>query len=754
MTPLLFSRFYKNSFLGFAFLISTLFLSCAGIGKIVNRGQIQSSQPLTQGLMWSMDSLALNITSPKSEFSILSIPLSKPFIQAFRGEAEVKYRMAAFKFKDSIDANCNNQSIESISVENKSLVLKGILNGKNCETNFILRLTPITAQELNFKIDLSDKSLNRIIFTLNSDKDERIFGLGEQFTHFDFKGKKPFLFTEEQGIGRGDQPITAGANLMAGAGGNEYTSYAPIPHYITSQNRSIFIDNSGYSKFDFSDEKSIQIHFWDSNLEGGFKGTAWIGSNPLELISLYTKKTGRMPNLPDWAYGTIMGLQGGTDKVTKVIDDAIQSNNPVSALWIQDWCGRRVTNFGDQLQWRWYSEDSLYPNFSKFVKEMNQKNVKVLGYINPFLADTDPKKPGGDTFTNPMLDEAKKKGYLVKNSLGTPYLIQTVGFPAYLIDLTNPDAVKWTKEIIKKNMISVGLSGWMADFGEWLPYDAVLHSGVSASVYHNQYPVDWAKLNREAIQESGKEGQIAFFTRAGYSYSNKYSTLFWLGDQMVSFQENDGLPSAVLGMLSGGISGLSLNHSDIGGYTTISNPLKNYHRSKELIQRWAEMSAFSPIYRTHEGNRPLKNWQVYQYENKDGIKSQSDDETKNHFALMGRYHYALKPYLSILSKDATNLGYPIVRHLYLHYPNDPEVLELKYQYLLGEDLLVLPVVEAGEDDVEGYLPEGEWMHISTKKIYQGKKWIEVAAKIGDPAVFIKIGSKNQKLLESALLKFK
>ena len=163
-------------------------------------------------------------------------------------------------------------------------------------------------------------------------------------------------------------------------------------------------------------------------------------------------------------------------------------------------------------------------------------------------------------------------------------------------------------------MIEQGLSGWMADFGEWLPFDAKLYSGVSAELYHNIYPVDWARINREAIQEAGKEGEIIFFTRADYTGSNRYSTAFWLGDQMVSFGVNDGLASTIVGLNSSGISGIAINHSDIGGYTGLKNPpfyFPNYDRTEELNRRWSEMNAFTPIYRTHEGNVPGRFNQVY-----------------------------------------------------------------------------------------------------------------------------------------------
>ena len=242
-----------------------------------------------------------------------------------------------------------------------------------------------------------------------------------------------------------------------------------------------------------------------------------------------------------------------------------------------------------------------------------------------------------------------------------------------------------------------------ADFGEWLPLDSVLYSGVSPEIYHNLYPVIWAKLNREAIQEAGMEGKIVFFTRSRHSYSNNYSTLFWAGDQMVSFDDHDGLPSTVVGLLSSGLSGITLNHSDIGGYTTINNPIKNYHRSIELFLRWSELNIFTPIFRTHEGNRPTKNHQFY-----------SSNETRKKFARYGKMHFALKNYLKYYVKEASQKGLPVVRPLFLHYSKDPNTYYLKNQFLLGKDLLIIPVLKSKKKVVRGYQRENGGIYFPKK----------------------------------------
>ncbi|TGM24898.1 alpha-glucosidase [Leptospira levettii] len=725
-----------------------LFLECAS--HILTPIPIQEeTYQVSKQIQWIQKPTEFILKNTSFDKNFIKLSLDEPFLSVSEVETISKYRMASFKFEESIKRTCSEQTVDSIKKENGKITIFGKLTGKNCSSNYEVNFVAKSDTEIEFKITVSDENLNRIQLVYVSQPDEKFFGLGEQFTFDEFKGKKPFFFTEEQGIGRGDQPITTGANLLAGAGGNAYTTYAPIPHYISSENRSVFFENSGYAKFDFDHAKKTKVEFWDFQSEKSISGTIWLGTSAKSLIETYTKKTGRFPKLPEWAYGTWLGVQGGTDKVTSIVKQAKDAGNPVTALWIQDWCGRRVTNFGDQLKWRWYADESLYPDFKKFVKSMNDQNVQVLGYINSFLADTDPKKPGDD-FTNPLLTEAKIKGYLVKNAKGEDYLIQTVGFPAYLIDLTNPLAVKWTKDLIKKNLIGMGLSGWMADFGEWLPYDAKLYSGVDAKVYHNRYPVDWARINREAIKEAGMEGKIVFFTRAGYSYSNAYSTLFWEGDQMVSFGTNDGLPSSIVGLTTSGISGYALNHSDIGGYTTISNPLKNYHRTKELLLRWAEVSAFTPVFRTHEGNRPLKNWQVYTYTKPDGTKSLGDEDTVQLFAKIARIHFALKPYIQSLVEEASKTGLPVVRHNAIVEPEDKILLNYKYQFFLGDDLLVAPVVESNEIVQDVYLPRGKWTHFWTGTTYEGNRKIQVSAPIGKPPAFIRVGGKSEGLIRSSL----
>ena len=200
---------------------------------------------------------------------------------------------------------------------------------------------------------------------------------------------------------------------------------------------------------------------------------------------------------------------------------------------------------------------------------------------------------------------------------------------------------------------------------------------------------------------------------------------------MVTWDEHDGFKTAILAMTTSGMSGLSLNHSDIGGYVSISLPLAGsnigvYTRSNELLNRWLEMNTFSPFLRTHDGIVPGVNSQFY-----------SDPKNIELFSYFSRVYTALFDYRKEVFAEAYDLGYPATRPLYAHHEDDEKAYEIKYQYLFGRDMLVAPVVEKARLTWEVYLPEGSsWEHLWSGKVYKGGESVKVRAEIGKPPVFI------------------
>jgi len=276
------------------------------------------------------------------------------------------------------------------------------------------------------------------------------------------------------------------------------------------------------------------------------------------------------------------------------------------------------------------------------------------------------------------------------------------------------------KQVIKKNIIEFGFSGYMADFGEYLPTDCVLFSKENPKLVHNIWPSLWAKLNREAIEETNNLGKVFFFTRAGYTDTVKYSTMMWNGDNHVDFSLDFGLASVIPAMLSLTCCGFGLSHSDIGGYTTIFN-LK---RSEEVYMRWCEMNAFSPLMRGHEGLNPDLN-----------VQFDHNKRVLEHGKIMSNIHKSLKPYIKKAVEYNSKTGVGIIRPLFFYYDEERAYKEM-YEYLLGRDILVAPITKPNTQYSQVYLPNDTWIHLESGKEYTGGTH-KIYAPIGQIPVFLR-----------------
>lgn len=659
------------------------------------------------------------------------------FAAAAVGAAQISETRGSYTISDALQRTCTEQTIEGIAEVGSSVQISGALVCSNGQKiGYTLGFSAADQNQLSFALSIDDQAFNRAYLTYASDSDEHFFGFGEQFSYFDLKGRRVPIWVSEQGIGRGQQPVTFLVDLAAKSGGSAAATYAAVPQYITSRLRSLFLENVEYTVFDLRQADQVQISTFASMISGRIL----YGADPEALVSEYTAWAGRMRPLPDWILeGAVVGLQGGTARVEEVYRQLKALGTPVSAFWLQDWVGQRQTSFGKQLWWNWELDTQRYPGWDALREDLAADGVRLMVYTSPFLADIAGLKP--DVRRN-LYQEAADAGYLVLDASGAPYRIQNTDFSAGLVDLTNPAAVAWYKNVLEEQVVGTGASGWMADFGEALPCDAVFHSGAPACDFHNHYPEAWARLNRELIDGLTNGEEYVFFTRSAFSQSPAYTTLMWEGDQLVSWDAHDGIKSAVTGLLSGGISGFSLNHSDIGGYTGINNPLLKIGRDKELLLRWMELSAFTTIYRTHEGNTPDQNAQFY-----------SDAESFAHFDRFARVYRAWGFLRKRLVQGAAESGVPVVRPLFLHYPDDPVTYDLSYQeFLVGPDILVAPVLDPGKDSLRVYLPAGNWVHVWSGKAYRSPyegQWVTVAAPLGQPAAFVKEGTPDgQQFIEN------
>ena len=558
-----------------------------------------------------------------------------------------------------------------------------------------------------------DGDFNRFWIGLPCSADEHFYGAGETYSEFDLAGQCVRVFVaEHQNANRISKKIIRekifgkkpGKKLPFG----KYESYYAQPTLVSSGKYFIHVDTSPYMEFDLTRKGAVGLY-----LEELPDITVCRKKSFEELSFAQSALLGRQHSLPDWIHdGAIVAIQGGTEIIDQKLAAAEKAGLSVCGVWSQDWCGCRRTGFGYQVMWNWEWDRELYKDLDKKIPEWKAKGVHFLGYINPFIA-----------LEKDLYKTASEKGYCVKDKEGKDYLVTITTFPAAMIDFTNPEAYEWYKNIIKENMIELGLSGWMADFGEYLPLDSVLWSKEDPALLHNRWPAIWAKMNREAVLETGKENEVFFFMRAGHTGTIPNCDVMWTGDQHVDWSLDDGLASVIPATLSLAMSGFGITHSDAGGYTTIMQMT----RSKELLMRWEEMCAFSPLLRSHEGNQPTRN-----------VQFDADEELLQHLARMTGVHIALKNYLKLCIADDIARGTPVMRPLFYHYDEEPAYTEM-YEYLLGRDILVAPVIEEGALRRTVYLPDDEWVHLFTGDEFGGGTHT-VESPIGYPPVFIRKAS--------------
>ena len=523
-------------------------------------------------------------------------------------------------------------------------------------------------------------------------------GFGAQYNQTDQRGEAFPLWVQEQGLGRdGPGPFT----------GDEHTTYYPVPWWIDWRGFGVMIDTPARTLVDLcaSDPEVAWIEVEDG---APLEVQVFHGPSVPALIEALGDAVGRPSRPPDWAFSPWIGIQGGSAAVRAEVAALEAAEVPFSAVWVQDWIGgRNLTPDIYDLTYRWVSDETLYPDLAALVAELRaDHDVRFLAYANPFvMRDLD------------HFDEMEAMGMLPRRQDGSVYEFPVVVSPGTVADLTSPAAVEYIQGFLSSAVTELGFDGWMADFGEWLPVDAVLASGEDARLVHNLYPALWHRTSRAVMEEERPDGDWVIFSRSGWLRDHAEAQVVWIGDQEADFLPGDGLPTVVPAMLNLGLSGIPFVTHDIAGYS--GGP-----SDRELFMRWTELGAFTPIFRTHEGLRAEQNWSW-----------DRDAETTAHFRRFARVHEALKPELLALADEAAVSSMPIVRHLAMVFPDDAGSRAISDQLMLGDDLLVAPVVTQGATRREVYLPPGAWFHVFTGEAFDGPGTVTVDAPLGTPPVF-------------------
>ncbi|MDP3177957.1 MAG: glycoside hydrolase family 31 protein, partial [Spirochaetaceae bacterium] len=441
--------------------------------------------------------------------------------------------------------------------------------------------------------------------------------------------------------------------------------------------------------------------------------------DPTTLLCDLSTALGRQAPPPSWAFdGAILGIGGGLAELRKKLDVAIESGAPVSAIWVRDWCGRRDPSAKGARAWAW--DRGLYPDLPAEIAALRSQGIRFMGYVSDLLA-TD----------GPAYGEASERGLCVRSPGGADLVLGPQEHACAMLDLSSPEARAWIEETITREMVGIGMSGWVADTGERISADAVLASGADPAAARLAWPALWARSSRAAIGSSARPEEMLIFLRSGWLGSGRGRGAAWAGDRASDFSA-DGLGGIVPAALSLGFSGIGFWHSEIGG----SRSPGRKGRSADCLGRWEEAAAFSPFFRSSEGGAPGADAQPW-----------SSAASLARFARMAGVFAALKPYHSAAAEDYASGGLPPIRHPWVHYPKDACAPDLERQYLYGADLMVAPALAPEAELTSLYLPEDEWVHLWSSRRFAGGG-VTVDSPPGCPAVFYRASSPFASLFDA------
>jgi alpha-glucosidase (family GH31 glycosyl hydrolase) len=591
--------------------------------------------------------------------------------------------------------------------------VKSLNHWKNCwgittsEPDLQLKIEVIKSEILKLTVELSD---NKKTIHLISEGHGPFYGGGERFLSTRLNGRS---FTNQPN----DRLFPKHFEETAL---REYEpTYIPIPFILNPYGFGLYVDNAETTKIKIDDKGgSIEINV-NNNITNLY---LFASGSPKDVLTSYTSVVGRQPSIPEWGLGVWINLLEGRDSVIAKAERLKKWDMPVNAVWVFD-----IDDPSTSTGWTHWSK-GYYGKPRNLTDALHKMDLKVLTYLHPYEV----KKLLYYKFDNPVYKYCLKNNMLLNvDSIVDNKRFATMN-PHEQLDFYNSATHKWWSHALNEILADDNFDGWMEDFGdigykydfesnEWSVLNYKTNYPFSNEVLANLYPLVYHKTTF-SIAKSVKPDMISF-CRSGSAGSAPYAALIWGGDQTADWDKKTGYPCLITAGMSSGLSGYGIWAPDI----LCNSP------SVELWKRWVQLGAFSPTMRDHLWENNPKSIDIW-----------TNSYTKNYFKAYAMMHLALEPYLSSLAKEASGKGIPMIRHMMLEYPNDSVTYGCEYQYMLGSELIIAPVVEKSANTKTVYLPAGEWIYFWTNIEYKGEKWVEVEA----PANWIPFFIRKNSSIES------
>ncbi len=494
------------------------------------------------------------------------------------------------------------------------------------------------------------------------DVDEYLYGLGERFTPFVKNGQALDMWNEDGGT-------------------SSEISYKNVPFYISNKGYGIFVDNEGDVSYEIGSEKVERVQF---SVEGERLDYYVInGHTPMGTVEKYTELAGKPALPPAWSFGLWLTTSFTTDydedTAGRFVRGMEEYDIPLSVFhfdcfWMEayEWC-----NF------KWNRK--IFPEPKEMLARYHEKGLKICVWINPYIAQK-----------SSLFEEAAEQGYLLRRRDGSIWQTDLWQAGMAVVDFTNPDAKEWYQSKLKV-LIDMGVDCFKTDFGERIPVREIAYNhNLDPVKMHNYYTYLYNEAVFELLEKELGRGEAIVFARSATAGSQKFPA-HWGGDSTGTYQS---MAETLRGGLSLACGGFGFWSHDIGGFEQTA--------PADVYKRWCAFGLLSSHSRLHGASSYRVPWLF-------------DEEACEVLRKFVKLKCALMPYLYAQAVRAHEEGRPMLRPMILAFPKDRTCETLERQYMLGDSLLVAPVMkESGE--VEYYLPEGKWVQLLTGEVIEGGCW--------------------------------
>jgi alpha-D-xyloside xylohydrolase len=530
---------------------------------------------------------------------------------------------------------------------------------------------------------------------------EHLFGLGEKFTPLDKTGRRTVSWTQDA------------------LGATSERSHKNIPFLWSTRGFGLYLDTGARITWDLGATscQSATVQVENPVLDAYLIS----GGSPAKIINHYASLTGRAPVPPKWSFGVWLST-GGThrtqEEAQKLVSELERHEFPADVLHIDTWWlrDRRYCDF----QW----DRDAFPRPEVLIEVLHRRGMRLSLWEHPYVS-----------VESELFAVGKDKGYYIRRPDGEVYIIdyglslapkpdgvirraspdESWNAPAAIIDLTNPEAAAWFKDL-HRPLLRQGVDSFKTDFGEDVPVDGIFANGKTGAEMHNVYPLLYNRAVFEVTQE--EKGQGVVWARSAFAGSQRYP-LVWSGDPAAN---PDSLAATIRGGLSAGLSGLPFWSNDIGGYRGVPSP--------ELYVRWAQFGLFCSHSRLH-GDSPREPWHF-------GEEAMS---IVREYALL---RYELFPYIYSAAFEAGLKGLPVIRAMPLAFPHDPNVYDKDFQFMFGPGILASPVIAPGGKHFV-YLPEGAWFDYWTGEKFEGPRTLKTQVPLDILPLYVRGGAVIPKM---------